>query len=264
LRPGGRAEAEPFLAGKVLDDPCEGGAAYVNIVRAVGDAMLAVGFECPASQDRVYAVDLRTRAMSILLTGDDVREVALDASGSRGYVAQRRGNCASVAGFSEGGLHALDVRVPALMGVWRLSEGYDRSAREADGLTCGAAGKAVSPVSTGDGRTVAMLVTTARAGGGLNGTMADRYDWQVGVLDGGAVRLVGPTRSGALFLAMSPDGSRVALLQQDAMQVFDVSGGEARPVVTEGRVSDPAFSPDGRTIAYVSDESTIRFVAVPT
>lgn len=264
-RPGGRAEV--FLDAKDLADPCEGGPASLSVVRAVGDSALAVGFECPVSQDRLYVVDLRTRVMTLVLTGDDIRDVALDASGARGYVGQLRGNCASVARFGDGALHGLDVRVPALTGVWRLSEGYDASAREHDGLTCGAKGKAVSPVSTGDGRTVAMLVTTAPHGAGfLNSSIADRYDWQVGILDGDAVRLVGPFLNGVLRLAMAPDGSRVALVrtaEEDGLQVVGLPGGDARTVTTEGRVSDPAFSPDGRTIAYSSDGTSIRFAAAP-
>ncbi|MFC4046775.1 WD40 repeat domain-containing protein [Dactylosporangium siamense] len=264
MRPGGRAEA--FLDAKALADPCEGSPAYVSVVRAVGDTALAVGFECLTSQDRLYVVDLRTRVMTPLLTGDDIRDVALDASGARGYVAQQRGNCASVARFGGGALHGLDVRVPALTGEWRLLEGYDASAREHDGLTCGAAGKAVSPASTSDGRTVVMVVTTAPHGSGFqSSSMADRYDWQAGILDGDAVRLVGPTLSGVLRLAVAPDGARVALVrngEDDGMQVFGLPDGEARAVATKGRVSDPAFSPDGKTIAYCSDETTIRFAAV--
>ncbi|GAA3246941.1 hypothetical protein GCM10010532_091600 [Dactylosporangium siamense] len=262
---GGRAEA--FLDGKALAGGCEGGPAVLTVVRAVGDAGLAVGFECPTSQDRLYLVDVRTRTMTPVLTGDDIRDVALEAGGARGYVAQQRGNCASVAGFSDGALHGLDVRVPALTGEWRLLQGYDESARARDGLTCGAEGKALSPVSTGDGRTVAMLVTIARRGAGLNGGMYGRYDWNVGVLEGDAIRLVGPTLRGAPHLALAPDGSRVALFlssTRDGLQVFDLAGGDPRTVSTEDGASFPAFSPDGRTIAYSGGGRTsIKFAAVP-
>ncbi|UWP81579.1 TolB family protein [Dactylosporangium fulvum] len=263
VRQGGRVE--PFL--RNFEDPCEGGPAYVNVVRAFGEGGLAVGFECLTSADRIYVVDLRTRAMSLLLGADDIRDATLDASGMRGYVAQENGRCASVAGFSDGALRDLDVRVPSMSGEWRLSAAYGAGQRGSKNEGCAAAGKAVSPVLTADGRSVVMLVTTARAGGGLNQSLADSYDWQVGFLDGDAdtVRMVGPVLKSVPRLAVSPDGTKVALERNgptDGLLVMDVASGETQSVVADKRATDPAFSPDGRTIAYCSDLTSIKFVQV--
>ncbi|MFF5235556.1 hypothetical protein [Dactylosporangium sp. NPDC000521] len=118
--------------------------------------------------------------------------------------------------------------------------GYDASARDAQGLTCGDQGKAMSPVTTGDGRTVAMIVTTARRGEGFGSSMIDGYDWQVGLIEGDAVRLVGPTVRGVLQIALAPDGSRVVLVD-GGVRVLDLRQGETRTVTTVGDATRPCL-----------------------
>ena len=47
------------------------------------------------------------------------------------------------------------------------------------------------------------------------------------------------------------------------MRGLDLRQGETRTVTTVGDVSDPTLSPDGRSIAYCGDGTTIRLSAVP-
>jgi Tol biopolymer transport system component len=68
------------------------------------------------------------------------------------------------------------------------------------------------------------------------------------------------------MVALSPDGRRLVYAGSDRLYVLDLAEGDARPIAgTErrGEVTEPAFSPDGRTVAYWSGlDRTIRTVPV--
>ncbi|GAA2595209.1 hypothetical protein GCM10010399_27190 [Dactylosporangium fulvum] len=264
VRQGQRAEAfVPTFPGA-----CGSDTASVDVLQAFGATGLAVGLWCPLSTDQLYTMDLRTRVASIRLSAEDVRGVTLDASGLRGYVAQHDGNCASVLRFSDGAVHDTGARVASLGGEWRLSEAYGMSARDGGNQGCPGTGRAVSPALTADGRTVAMLVSTQPGPGGVNAPLSMLYYWKVGFLDaaGDTVSLIGPLLRGVTHIAVSPDGSKVALIHsgdEDGLSVMDTASGATRQVTTKGWVGDAAFSPDGRTIAYSSDGTSIKFVQVP-
>jgi Tol biopolymer transport system component len=77
---------------------------------------------------------------------------------------------------------------------------------------------------------------------------------------------VGPDLVTPSRLAVSADGSRVVLagIAGTDLAVLNVAGGGIeRLTVGDHNVTDPAFSPDGRTIAYNSDVKSIKFVPAP-
>jgi Tol biopolymer transport system component len=70
-------------------------------------------------------------------------------------------------------------------------------------------------------------------------------------------------QSGQL-VAISPDGTNVVYVANQRMYLRPMSGLEARAIPgSEGNVSSPAFSPDGRTVAFYSvDEGALKKLAI--
>jgi len=69
---------------------------------------------------------------------------------------------------------------------------------------------------------------------------------------GGAPRLLLAGTDLARGLAPAPDGRSVAFVSHDSIKVLSLAGGEARFVVAGQELHSPAWSPDGRWIAFVS------------
>jgi Tol biopolymer transport system component len=74
-------------------------------------------------------------------------------------------------------------------------------------------------------------------------------------IDGTGVRQVTHDPRGAMFPAMSPDGTVVAYKGSGGLFVVDVATGESTPIGGEGRVdrwSELQFTPDGSSLLYTS------------
>jgi Tol biopolymer transport system component len=87
-------------------------------------------------------------------------------------------------------------------------------------------------------------------------------------IDGTGVRQVTHDPRGAMFPAMSPDGTMVAYKGSGGLFVLDVPTGESTPVADEGpiqRWSGPQFTPDGSSLLYTSgsmNEAVLRTVPI--
>ncbi|WP_426513200.1 TolB family protein [Dactylosporangium sp. McL0621] len=263
VRPGG----QPVAFVQTWPGRCAQDEPAVDVVRAFGGNGLAVALDCPDRPARVESIDLQDRSGTRLFDAPDLFDVAVDPGGTRGYVEQGVRDCFSVAAFSDGAVRVLDVRVTTADGGWGLSEAYRAQARPPGGQGCPGVGRAVGPATSADGRVTAMLVSTSPEPGG--NSLLSRFNWRVAVLDNAtmAIRLVGPDLVTPSRLAVSADGSRVVLagiLGTDLAVLNVAGGGIERLTVGDRNVTDPAFSPDGRTIAYNSDVKSIKFVPAPT
>jgi Tol biopolymer transport system component len=74
-------------------------------------------------------------------------------------------------------------------------------------------------------------------------------------IDGTGVRQLTHDPRGAMFPAMSPDGTMAAYKGSGGLFVVDVATGESTPIAGEGRLtpySHPQFTPDGSSLLYES------------
>jgi Tol biopolymer transport system component len=78
---------------------------------------------------------------------------------------------------------------------------------------------------------------------------------------GGAVRALaeGTVAHPSGGFVWSPDGARTAYFRDGTLYVRPAPGGEARALVSDGSAHSPAWSPDGRWIAYVSGNAEFTY-----
>jgi hypothetical protein len=97
---------------------------------------------------------------------------------------------------------------------------------------------------SGDGKTIALLSTSD---GG-----------RVFVLRGGKVIAALPT--GGNDLAVSADGSRIAVVEANHLKMYSADGGQLWTLPGDGTLLNPRFSPDGRRVAAASELGTAYVV----
>jgi hypothetical protein len=143
------------------------------------------------------------------------------------------------------------------VGIWLYDLDANRATRvlvqDSTFPTTGFAFGTIFPVFNGDGTHLAYSMR-----GGNRCRIMDRD------LASSAERIVGKERStqsassDCLFpLDWSPDGHSLLARQDTTLQIIPVDGaGMSQPIVRPGRVLEGRFSPDGRFIAYSSDETS--------
>jgi hypothetical protein len=211
---------------------------------------LAVGVECRDGRTNVYSVNPLTKATSRIADIEAVRDVAFSGAANSGYASQGVYPCMRIALFQADRMQDWSLEVPYAGGSWNMYDAY-AGTRE-----CDSAGIAKSPITSPAGGFVGFLVTSSPLQLGRSATAVDGYVWKVALTEpeGSVVRYIGPNIQGAVALAASPDGRRIAVAisgRDGGILMIDVASGASTKIISSTSVNDVAFSPDGRRLAYV-------------
>jgi WD40 repeat protein len=102
-----------------------------------------------------------------------------------------------------------------------------------------------------DGRS--MVIARERTQGEAQGPM---YDVVIADTTNGHIGAPLPIADGVVEVDWSPDGSRLVVGREgQGLALVDIDGGNERTIVKDPSAHSPAWSPDGRTIAYLAADS---------
>ena len=101
-----------------------------------------------------------------------------------------------------------------------------------------------------DGRSIVIARERTRREG------PERFDVVIADVASGRIGEPLPIADGVIDLDWSPDGSRLVIGRDgQGLSVVDIDGGNGRTIVNDPTASDPQWSPDGRTIAYIASDT---------
>ncbi|MET7394927.1 hypothetical protein ABZS66_15705 [Dactylosporangium sp. NPDC005572] len=241
-----------------VPDACDVGRGNIEFLTTLATGQLAVGVECNDGRIVVYAFNAATKRLSRIIAFDNARRVAFGAHPDDGYVMHGDFPCFRVMPFQGGVIVDSDLSVRSPVGTWFLRDGYNGT------RNCPSTGDVGDPVWSRRGGFVSFLLTSSPITAGRSAEASYGYAWNVALAreQSSTLELVGPDIEDAAALAVSPDGTQIAVGTRYGMVLVDVKTGAARHLVDSVRVFDVAYSPDGKQIAYIDTEKTVQTIHI--